>query len=125
MHKTTVMPDMLYKVDLAREWSIYSCLPGFTKSARKVYIYKDPASCLSPLPASSPASASHLPNLAMPILQRHDCTHSCLPLPRINETAPMQDFHYKVDAAIKLDVIKTSSYSSDAKNHSRLQAGNK
>ena len=57
----------------------------------------------------------------MPILQHHDCTHSCLPLPRINETAPMQDFHYKVDAAIKLDVIKTSSYSSDAKNHSRLQ----
>ena len=53
----------------------------------------------------------------MPILQHHDCSHSCLPLPMIHETAPMQDLHYKVDAASKLDVNTTSSYSCDAKNN--------
>ena len=40
MHKTTTMPDLLYKVDMASKWSIHSYLPGFTKSARKVYIYE-------------------------------------------------------------------------------------
>ena len=45
----------------------------------------------------------------------------CLALPRIYETVPMPDFHYKAEATSKLDVVKSSSCSSDAKNHSRLQ----
>ena len=68
MHKTTVMPDLLYKVDLVREWSIYSCLPGFTKSARKVYIYEYSSQLPLSFPCNQPSlsQSPHDPDHAHP-----------------------------------------------------------
>ena len=48
--------------DGVREWGIQSCLPGFTKSARKVYIYKDPSQLPLFFPGKQPSLSQSPPD---------------------------------------------------------------